>query len=275
MICFPNAKINLGLRILNKRDDGFHNIETVFVPVALKDILEIVPSSDNTTSIKISGVAIDGSPDKNLCMKAAALMRLYYHIPDIQLHLHKIIPMGAGLGGGSADAAFTIKTINKLFNLGVSADRMKQIASELGSDCAFFIDDAVSFGSQRGEVLEKIKVGVLETLTVVLVKPQLHISTAEAYARVIPNSSFGNLKKLVLEPVNRWKETIVNDFEQGLMELYPEIEEIKQQLYKKGALYASLSGSGSALFALFDVKPEDIAIDFPGCFVWKGQCRAI
>ena len=275
MICFPNAKINLGLRILNKRDDGFHNIETVFVPVTLKDILEIVPSSDSATSIKISGISIDGSPDNNLCMKAAALMRLYYHIPAVQMHLHKIIPMGAGLGGGSADAAFTIITINKLFNLGVSANRMKQIAAELGSDCAFFIDNTASLGSQKGEVLEKIKVDVLDALTVVIVQPKLHISTVEAYKHVVPNPELGNLKILVQTPVNRWKDTIVNDFEHSLMVLYPEIGHIKQQLYRKGALYASLSGSGSALFALFDVEPKDIATNFPGCFVWKGRCISI
>jgi len=275
MICFPNAKINLGLRILNRREDGFHNIETVFVPVGFRDILEIVPSSDHTTSIKMSGIAIDGSPDNNLCMKAAALMRLYYNIPDVKMHLHKIIPMGAGLGGGSADAAFTIITINKLFNLDLDATRMKQIAAELGSDCAFFIDNTTSLGSQKGEVLEAINVEALDALTVVIVKPDLHISTAEAYQHVVPNPLPSNLKELVLEPVTRWKETIVNDFEKPLALSYPEIEKIKQRLYNKGALYASLSGSGSALFALFDAEPDDIATEFPDCFVWKEQNMAI
>lgn len=275
MICFPNAKINLGLRILGKREDGFHNIETLFVPVSLKDILEIVPSSSHTTSIKMSGISIDGSPDSNLCMKAAALMRSYYHIPDVQMHLHKIIPMGAGLGGGSSDAAFTILTINKLFNLDLDADRMKKIAAELGSDCAFFIDNTTSLGSQKGEVLEAINVEALDGLTVVIVKPDLHISTAEAYQNVVSNPFPSNLKELVLEPVSRWKESIVNDFEQGLWDSYPEIDDIKQRLYHKGALYASLSGSGSALFAFFDEEPKDIAKEFPGCFVWKGQCNTI
>jgi len=267
MICFPNAKINLGLNIVNKRSDGFHNIETIFYPIALCDSLEFVES--NKLKLTITGHDIEGDIEKNLVVKAFRLLQQSYKLPELNIHLHKVIPSGAGLGGGSADAAFMLKLLNTSFKLGLSSSDLKAHAAILGSDCSFFIDNTPSFAHGRGEIIEKISLS-LSQYHILLVKPNIHVSTAEAYGGVKPHVLSQSLKELINLPVNEWKNNIYNDFERNIFEKHPFISNLKEEMYQKGAVYASMSGSGSSVFGIFEQTPA-LSDKFDQCFVWKGK----
>jgi 4-diphosphocytidyl-2-C-methyl-D-erythritol kinase len=269
MIVFPNAKINTGLKIRSRRNDGFHNIETVFLPVPLRDILEVVPSKSKDITLKTTGLNVDSPPEKNLVYRAAKLMQERYDTPGVNIHLHKLIPMGAGLGGGSADASFTISVINRIFELDLDKETIKSHAASLGSDCPFFIDNKPSLGTQKGEVLKPVKIPALQGVKVLIVKPDTHISTAEAYAGVTPDPDSPQIEQYLKLPLSQWKNFLVNDFEKSLFPLYPELHKIKASLYELGAEYASMSGSGAALYGFFKEIPERVKEKFPDCFVWS------
>jgi len=254
MILFPNCKINLGLHVVSKRDDGFHNLETVFYPVPLYDALEVICANDNVFAFNSSGLAIPGDAEHNLCARAFKLLQPAFKLPMVKMHLHKVIPMGAGLGGGSSDGAFTLKLLNQLFDLGQDKEQLMFFARELGSDCSFFIENRPLFAHERGDRFESTQID-LSGLTLLLVFPGLHVSTAEAYAAVVPVKPEKSLKELMNCPVGQWKEILVNDFEKSVFKKRPVIGEIKQKLYDAGALYASMSGSGSAVYGLFSGTP--------------------
>lgn len=272
MIVFPNAKINIGLFVTEKRNDGFHNLETVFYPVGLTDILEVNEAEGKEKGdcfFKNSGIVIDCPSDKNLVIKAYRLLAGAYDLPAVNVHLHKVIPFGAGLGGGSSDAAFMLKVLNQLFVLNIPEDELMTYAAQLGSDCAFFIKNSPAFASGKGEVLEN-SVLSLKDYCMVLVKPACGVSTAEAYAGIVPCKASFDLRKIGDIPVTEWKNKVFNDFERTVFAIYPEIEGIKKKLYSDGAVFASMTGSGSAVFGLFhrENMPE---FHFSDCFVWKGD----
>jgi 4-diphosphocytidyl-2-C-methyl-D-erythritol kinase len=268
MITFPSAKINIGLSIVKKRDDGFHNIESVFYPIPVNDVLEITLKENNAKATFInSGYIVDSPIDSNLCIKAFRLMQGEFNIPDLHIHLHKVIPFGAGLGGGSSDAAYTIKAINGLFNLQLSIARMKEIAAKIGSDCSFFIENVPSLAKGRGEILKPINLD-LKGWCLVLVKPEIHISTAMAYSEATPKKPGFDLENIVTLSVDEWKENIINDFEQHIFIKFPRLQEIKGKLYSLGAAYASMSGSGSTIYSLFK-EEVDLRNMFSGCYVFK------
>jgi 4-diphosphocytidyl-2-C-methyl-D-erythritol kinase len=261
MICFPNAKINLGLHILSKRPDGYHSIETVFYPVNLCDALEIVPAEKGQTALVQSGIPVDGKPEDNLVMKAYNLLKKEYDLPEIAIYLRKQIPFGAGLGGGSSDAAFMLKLLNDFAGLQLSFEQLEEYAGRIGADCPFFIRNKPVFAEGIGTVFSPITVS-LDKYHLVLVKPSVSVSTKEAYAQVKPRLPNVPLKELIRLPVNEWRNKLINDFEAGIFAQYPEIGEIKQKLYTEGALYASMSGSGSSVFGIFD---KSIHLN------WEGQ----
>ncbi|MDN3205142.1 4-(cytidine 5'-diphospho)-2-C-methyl-D-erythritol kinase [Algoriphagus sediminis] len=266
MLVFPNAKINLGLHIISKRHDGFHEIETCMIPIPLTDALEIIPSK-NQIGWDSSGLDIPGSAEDNLVVKAFNLLKNDFpNIPFPNIHLHKHIPLGAGLGGGSADAAFALKVMNDLFNLHLDSYFLEEYASKLGSDCAFFIENLPKIARGRGEILEPIDLD-LEDAYLVLVNPGIHIGTKEAYAGVIPAKPKVDLKEILTDKA-RWKNELVNDFEASIFPSHPEISQIKESLYSQGAFYSAMSGSGSSVFGLFSQKPN--RIDWPkGYFVFE------
>ena len=253
MLFFPNAKINIGLNITSKREDGYHHLETIFYPIQWKDVLEILPSKD--FSFSCSGIPINTSD--NLCLRAYNLLKDSYSLPNIKIHLHKNIPMGAGLGGGSSDAAFTLMGLNQLFNLGLNSNTLKSFALQLGADCPFFIDNTPSLASGIGEVLRPIDLN-LSNYHLLVVKPSVFVSTAEAFSKVVPHQPKQSLREKIKFPLQKW--TLKNDFEQSIFPQFSELEHIKNQLLEAGALYASMSGSGSSLYGLFSEKPN---IDFP------------
>ncbi|HEY4111609.1 4-(cytidine 5'-diphospho)-2-C-methyl-D-erythritol kinase [Puia sp.] len=247
MVSFPNCKINLGLRILRKRADGYHDLSTVFHPLPLKDVLEIIHSP--SPAFTAYGLPIPGTG--NLCEKAYKLLKADFPtLPDIQIHLYKNIPIGAGLGGGSADGAFTLLALNKQFHLGLDTPRLIDYAARLGSDCPFFILNTPCIGGGRGEKLEPIPLD-LSAYRFVLVIPDLHISTAQAFARCIPREGEKPLADIIRQPIDTWRDQLVNDFEEPVFQLHPPLHEIKEILYTHGAVYASLTGSGSAFYGLF------------------------
>ncbi len=253
MILFPNAKINIGLYVTEKRSDGFHNLETIFYPVpSLADILEIkvADAPNGMVNFKNSGLLIDCPEDKNLVIKAYRLLEREFALPAVNVHLHKIIPFGAGLGGGSADAAFMLVGLNSMFNLGLSEASLEKYAAELGSDCAFFIKNKPAFAHGRGELLEAIDIN-LDDYQIVVEKPDVAVSTKEAYAGISPTPAPFNLRNINNLPIEEWRNYITNDFEKGILKAHPEIQEYKDLMYKRGAVYASMSGSGSAVFGIF------------------------
>jgi len=255
MICFPNAKINLGLHILSKRTDGYHNIETVFYPVNnLCDALEIVPAAEGKTTFSQTGIPVAGNPEDNLVMKAYSLLKEDYDLPEIAVYLRKQIPIGAGLGGGSSDAAFMIKLLNNFAGLNLSVEQMETYAGRIGADCPFFIQNQAVFAEGTGTVFSPVTIS-LQTYHLVVTKPSVSVSTKEAYAQVKPRKPNIPLKDIICLPVKEWKNLLVNDFEPGVFALYPEIGEIKRRLYAEGAIYASMTGSGSAVFGIFE-KPK-------------------
>jgi 4-diphosphocytidyl-2-C-methyl-D-erythritol kinase len=268
MICFPNAKINLGLHITAKRKDGYHELETCMVPIPLFDALEMILDSKKTT-FQSTGLEIPGNPSENLILKAYALLKKDFpSLPSIQIHLHKAIPMGAGLGGGSADGAFALTLMNNLFDLILDDFFLEEYAAQLGSDCAFFIENTPKIATGRGEVLEPFDVNLKGTY-LVLINPGIHIGTKEAYQGVTPSPPTKNLKEILADR-NRWKGELINDFEASIFPNHPEIAEVKTKLYAAGAFYSSMSGSGSSVFGLFDQKPKKL--EWPkGYFIHESQ----
>lgn len=268
MIVFPNAKINLGLNILYKRDDGFHEIDSIFYPIeGLRDVLEIIES--NHFQFTSSGLYIPGDEQQNLCVKAYHLLKKDYDLPPVKMHLHKVIPMGAGLGGGSADGAFTINLLNDLFDLGISEQKRMEYAAQLGSDCAFFIKNEPAHATGRGELLKSINLE-LKDYQIALINPGIHVGTKEAYAGITPNREQISTEAVVKKPLLEWKNELTNAFEQSVFKLHQEIEGLKQQLYNNGAIYASMTGSGSTVFGLFE-KSIDLTGVNPNYFIWTGR----
>jgi len=267
VITFPNCKINLGLNIIRKRPDGFHDIETIFYPVRIYDILEIIPASEISSGyddllFTTSGTAIDGDKGNNLCVEAYHLLKKDFpSIPAAQMHLHKTIPIGAGLGGGSADASFALKLLNKTFDLQLSDEDLIAYSDRLGSDCPFFILNKPCFASGTGEILEPVAVD-LRRYKLVLINPGIHINTGAAFSQVTPALPSRSIKELIQSPVSEWKKELINDFEAPVFKQYPEIAKIKDELYNAGAVYASLSGSGSTVYGIFE-KDREINLSFP------------
>lgn len=271
MITFPNAKINLGLNVVSKRPDGYHNLETIFYPINIKDGLEIIVREEQKEDTFFeAGIKIDAAPENNLVMKALNLMRLHYGFPAIEIHLLKKIPFGAGLGGGSADASFMLKLLNQTFHLNVTDEELAGLAVKLGADCPFFIYNRPVFASGIGEVFEEIELS-LKDYHFVLIKPDIHVPTKDAYASISPRYPEHSLKDIIKLPVGEWKALMHNDFEQSVFAKYPAIAEIKNTLYKQGALYALMSGSGSSVFGIFKEEPNNLESLYPGCFIWQGQ----
>lgn len=270
MICFPNAKINLGLNIVSKRNDGYHNLETIFYPIPIKDALEIIVKKEQDTDTFIeAGIKVDSPPESNLVMKALKLMRENYDFPFVEVHLLKKIPFGAGLGGGSSDASFMLKLINDTFELGAAKEELALFAVKLGADCPFFIYNHPMFASGIGEIFEPVDFS-LKGYSFVLVKPDIHVSTKDAFSLIKPTSPNISLKEIIKKPLQEWKGLMVNDFEKSVFEKYPAIDKIKNKLYNNGALYASMSGSGSSVFGIFD-KPHKIDnSEYQGCFIGEG-----
>jgi 4-diphosphocytidyl-2-C-methyl-D-erythritol kinase len=253
MILFPPAKINLGLKVLGKRPDGFHEIETCMYSIDWTDVLELIEQID--FQFVQSGITVDCDQEDNLCVKAFRLMQEAFNVPNVHMHLRKNIPMGAGLGGGSADAAYVIRGINELFKLDLGNPKMIQLAAQLGSDCAFFIEDQPQIANGRGEVLSAIDLD-LTLHHIKLVNPGIHVGTKEAYAGVKFSGELIPLRGLLRQPIEMWKHTLENDFESSVIETHPIIGEIKDQLYSEGAIYASMTGSGSTIFGIYAEKPE-------------------
>lgn len=267
MIVFPNCKINLGLNIIRKRSDGFHDLETVFYPIPVFDVLEIIPAGEPRSeqaaiSFATSGLPFEASHENNLCLKAFHLLRNDFPgLPAVQIHLHKTIPIGAGLGGGSADAAFTVKLLNDKFLLNLSADQLIHYALQLGSDCPFFIINKPCFATGRGEVAEPINID-LSRYKFILVNPGITIHTTNAFSQVTPALPDVSIKEIIQQPVTAWKENLKNDFEDSAFSQYPEIKKIKDELYAAGAVYASMSGSGSTVYGIFE-KEKKAGLSFP------------
>ena len=267
MLTFPTCKINLGLRITEKRPDGFHNLQSCFYPVRWGDVLEIIPS--DTFTFSSSGLPIPGNSQHNLCIQAYDLLKADFNLPPVQIHLHKIVPIGAGLGGGSADAAFTLKLLNEQFGLSLSIPQLEDYARLLGSDCAFFIQNRPLYCIEKGDVFANVSVN-LGGYYMLLVYPNLAISTAEAYAGVRPGQPKVSLHDQLRDPIDTWRDTVHNDFEDSLFPTYPILGQIKQQLYEVGAVYASMSGSGSTVYGIFNA-PIAVPNQFSSYRVWKGE----
>jgi len=270
MILFPFAKINIGLDVLRKRPDNFHDLETIFYPLELCDILEI--NQSNTFHFSISGIEIGNVNEENIVVKAYRLLQSSFNLPPVHIHLHKQIPVGAGLGGGSSDASFTLTGLNKLFNLNLDSNVLMGHASTLGSDCAFFISGKPLFAEGKGEVLSEAEID-LKKYSLVLIKPAISVSTSLAYSTIVPGTPEFFLKESVKLPVSQWKERIENRFEKGIFESFPQIKSIKDRLYHEGAIYASMSGSGSAVYGIFEDVPPHLKFLFPDCFFREEKCR--
>jgi 4-diphosphocytidyl-2-C-methyl-D-erythritol kinase len=274
MLTFPNAKLNLGLYVTERRPDGYHTLESVFLPLPWTDVLEVLPApkGQETTSLTLTGRPIPGDPATNLCLKAYELLKADYpQLPAAQMQLHKLVPIGAGLGGGSADAAFALRAVSEVFGLNLPADTLENYARRLGADCAFFIRNQPRLALEKGDVFEDITLNLAGTACMV-VYPGLHISTAEAYARIVPQAPKYPLREALAHPMATWRTTVSNDFETALAPAHPVLTGIKQQLYAAGATYASLSGSGSAVYGLFEGVGEAPALTWPTEYVvWRGQ----
>ncbi len=255
MIVFPNAKINIGLHVVSKRLDGYHNLETIFYPVQFSDALEMAEA--NETSISFSGLPVDGPSEQNLVLKAYHLFKNEFNLPPVQFHLHKKIPAGAGLGGGSSDAVFTLKMLNDFFQLRLNSEQLKNYAAKLGADCSFFIENKPAFATGIGDQLSPVKINISD-YHIVILKPDFSVSTADAYKNIIPSKPEFHLQNLAELPVSEWKNFVVNDFEKSVFPRFPEIKNLKNKLYELGAEFASMSGSGSAVFGIFRQLPTDL-----------------
>ncbi len=269
MIRFPNCKINLGLSVTEKRSDGFHSIETVFYPVPLTDILEIIETKDETT-FESNGLIIPGNQSANLVMKAYDLLKKDFHIPPVCIYLQKKIPIGAGLGGGSSDAAFAIMLLNDLFSIGLHEDEMKEYAKQLGSDCAFFIENKPVFAVERGDKFLPIELS-LANYSFLLVKPGFSVNTGEAYAMIKPEKKNISIPSILVKPFEYWQEELINDFEEPVFKKYPQIRTIKEKMYELGALYACMSGSGSTVFGIFRHPVVTENLFQKDYFIWQGR----
>lgn len=269
MITYPNAKINIGLSITERRPDGYHNIESVFYPINLQDAVEIKTIEGEEPQggykLKVSGTILDGTPDDNLVVKAYQLLRKDFNFPAQKIHLYKHIPVGAGLGGGSSDAAAIIKMLNEKFALGLTSEQMQNYAVQIGADCPFFINNTPVFATGIGNIFTPIEFS-LHGKTIILVKPDIFVSTRDAYALVKPSPAAIPLTEAIKQPISEWKQIITNDFEKSVFAKYPEIAAIKDKLYDMGALYASMSGSGSAVYGIFDSPIEYADEIFSGYF---------
>jgi 4-diphosphocytidyl-2-C-methyl-D-erythritol kinase len=265
MLVFPNAKINIGLNVTEKRSDGFHNIETIFYPIGLSDILEI--NISDTVQFANTGLVVENKNLKsNLCYKAYQLLQNDFDLEPICIHLHKITPYGAGLGGGSSDATFTLKALNTLFELNLSNQELVSYAEKIGSDCPFFIVNKPVYAEGKGEILSEIDLS-LRGYYLVIIHPGIHVDTARAYSRIKPKKPVTSIRELINQPLNKWKELIQNDFEESVFKEHIKLKEIKEKLYDLGAVYASMSGSGSAIYGIFDHIP-DLSNHFNKHFVW-------
>lgn len=270
MIVYPNAKINIGLNVVEKRPDGYHNLETVFYPIGLQDILEIKVLDEGNVpecgyKLKSTGTILDGSPEDNLVVRAFKMLKHDFNLPPVSIGLYKHIPTGAGLGGGSSDAAFTIKTLNKRFDLRLTDEQMEDYCTRLGADCPFFIKDTPVFATGIGNEFHPVSFS-LKGKHLVLVKPDIFVSTKDAYAKVNVRRPDTPLPALLAQPLETWKDTVINDFERSVFSKYPEIAAIKDSMYDIGAVYASMSGSGSSVFGIFDEPVENIDEVFSGMF---------
>jgi len=263
MVVFPNCKINIGLNILSKREDGYHNLQTIFFPAAIRDVLEIIENDgEEEVLFSSSGIHVPGKAENNLCIKAYHLLKKDFpRLPHVQMHLHKTIPMGAGLGGGSADGAFTLQLLNTKFSLQLSEETLIKYALQLGSDCPFFIINKPCFATGRGEILEPVALD-FSAYKIFIINPGIHISTSLAFSQIAVGENKEDLKKLIAKPIENWEENIFNDFEKVVFATYPEIAGIKNELYNHGALYASMSGSGSTVYGIFQKDPV-IKMNFP------------
>ena len=271
MVVYPNAKINIGLYVTGKREDGFHNLETIYYPVGIKDILEInrINSAQGVCVFENTGLPINCPDDKNLVVRAYKMLASAFSLPAIEVRLHKVIPYGAGLGGGSADAAFMLQALNAYFELKIPERNLLNYAARLGSDCSFFLKNRPLFAGGTGNEFEETEL-LLNDYTIMVVKPDCGVSTTEAYASVTPSAPSFNLRHLNELPIEQWKEYIRNDFEEQAFGRYPEIKRIKEALYNMGALYASMTGSGSGVFGIFK-KGEGKVTALKGEFVWKSE----
>ncbi len=253
--------------MVSRRDDGYHNLETIFYPVKLTDALEIIES--DKTEFTTSGIEIDGKPENNLVFKAYQLLQNKFNLPPVKLHLHKVVPFGAGLGGGSADAAFTLKMLNEIFSLGLPSEKLENYAAQIGADCPFFIQNIPTFAHGIGNQFEEVNLDI-SGFSIVIVKPNIPVSTSEAYGNIVPSPAVFNLKEIEHLAIENWEGVIRNDFEKSIFPLYPEIENLKNKLYELGAVYASMSGSGSAVFGIFRHLPADLDENLPkGIFIYR------
>ena len=275
MITFPVAKINLGLNVVEKRADGYHNLQTVFYPVPIMDALEIVPMSDGFPSdvdcdLKVTNITIDGDEQRNLVVRAYQLLKADYpELPRVHAHLWKGIPTQAGMGGGSSDCGYMIRLLNETFDMGLSSEQMQQYAARLGADCAFFIESRACYAEGIGERLQPIDLD-LSGWHIGVVRPDIPVPTKEAFSRIHPHYPALNCRDVVRQPVETWRDRLTNDFEESVFVLHPEIGAVKEQLYKMGATYAAMSGSGSALFGLFKDEPDALRQTFPDMFTFSG-----
>ncbi len=259
MITFPNAKINLGLNILSKREDGYHNISSCFYPIPVKDALEIIPAQQ--TSFESTGLKIPGNSDDNLVWKAFQLLKKEFHLPKTAIILHKAIPMGAGIGGGSADGAFMLKLLNDFYKLDLSLEKLEMYALQLGSDCPFFIQNKPKLVTGRGEIFNDIDIN-LKGYYLGLVFPGIHIGTKEAYSGITPKTPESSVKEVIENhSIDQWKGLLQNDFEKNVFKLHLKLADAKEQLYNSGALYASMTGSGSTMYGIFENEPTSDFID--------------
>ena len=274
MINFPIAKINLGLNVVEKRPDGYHNLQTVFYPVPIKDALEVQMMDDAFPSeydcdLKVTNMTIDGDEQRNLVVRAYQLLKQDFPtLPRIHTHLWKGIPTQAGMGGGSSDCAYMLLLLNQIFQLGLTNEQLISYAAKLGADCAFFILSRPCYAEGIGEKLQPIDLS-LSGYHIAVVRPNIPVPTKEAFSRIHPHYPTQNCREVVTQPVETWRETLVNDFEESVFALHPEIGAIKQQLYDMGATYAAMSGSGSALFGLFKEQPDSLSQAFPNMFTFS------
>jgi len=266
MLYYSNAKINLGLNIVKKRDDGFHNIETVFYPLGIEDALEFVESEK--LELTSSGIKVDCELDHNLIIKAYRLLQNDFQLPTLKFHFHKIIPFGAGLGGGSANAASTLIALNQFYKLELNQNQLTAYAQQLGADCAFFIKNCPVYAEQKGDVFEDLNLD-LSSYYILLIHPGFGVSTVEAYAGVHPQVPMVSVKDIIQKPIESWKTELVNDFESGIFKAYPILIELKEKMYQEGAIYASMSGSGSSIFGIFKTKPSPDR--FKQYWYWLGK----
>lgn len=264
MLTFPNAKINLGLNIICKRPDGYHDLETVFYPVPLQDALEITPRHEDKGkkyALHLSGQEVSGPEDDNLVVRAYRMLDQDFSLPPVDIHLFKHIPSGAGLGGGSSDAAFMLRMLNEMHGLGLTVKQLEEYAVRLGADCAFFIQDKPTYAEGVGNIFSPVTLS-LAGYQLWLVKPDIFVSTRDAFSRIIPRRPEVSVKEAVRHPVEEWRECLHNDFEKSVFVLFPRIAEIKEEFYRLGALYASMSGSGSSVYALFKAGEKLPEYDF-------------